>query len=276
MKRRLLWLSLILVLVLPATVFAQSAPATPPNPNAQIIWPPPVYVVRGQFQIWGTANLPNMTNYFIEFRPLNNDLTPQGTNDVWFPAILPSQAAVQQDVLGVWDTTLVGDGLYQLRLTVNVSQGSPVYSVISPLRIENTPSLFGATATPFPTPTFIPPTAAPLPTIDTTPRITIASSPSGNVREGDSTFYRILTSVPTGTTARIIGISNQGSGWFQIQLDNGQIGWVAPSIVTTSGDLSALPRVQPPPPPPPTATPFPTATPVPVSQANSGGRNRGL
>ena len=38
-------------------------------------------------------------------------------------------------------------------------------------------------------------------------------------------------------------------------MDNGQIGWVAPSIVSTSGDLTGLPRIQPPPPPPPTATP---------------------
>jgi hypothetical protein len=91
---------------------------------------------------------------------------------------------------------------------------------------------------------------------------------SGNVRQGDSTFYAVITSLPTGTTARILGISNQGTGWYQIQLDSGQIGWVAPSIVTTSGDLTNLPRIQPPPPPPPTATPLPTFTPVPVSQAN--------
>jgi len=270
MKRPLLLL-LILVLVLPMALSAQGDTTTPANPNAQIIWPPPVYVVSGQFKIWGTANLPNMSNYFIEFRPLNPDMTPQSSNNVWFPAILPSQAAVQQDVLGEWDTTLVGDGLYELRLTVNVTNGNPVYHIVSPLRIQNILPAFAATATPFPTATFIPPTPVPQPTIDTTPRVTITSSPQGNVREGDSTFYRILTSLPSGTSARILGISNRGSGWYQIQLDNGLIGWVAPSIVSTSGDLTGLPRVQPPPPPPPTATPFPTAipsTPIPVSQAN--------
>jgi hypothetical protein len=101
--------------------------------------------------------------------------------------------------------------------------------------------------------------------------VTISATPQGNIRQGDSTFYNIVATVPTGTTARILGISNRGSGWYQIQLDDGRSGWVAPSIVTTSGDLSGLPRVQPPPPPPPTATPIPTvvpATPVPVSQAN--------
>ncbi len=271
--KRLLLLLLILLLALPLTVSAQII--TPePNPNASITWPPPVYVVRGEFPIRGTASLPNMTNYFIEFRPLNADLTPQSNNDVWLPAILPSTFAVQDNVLGMWNTTLVNDGLYELRLTVNVSQGTAVTQVVSPLRIENVPSPFAATPVPtqpaaLPT-AFVPPATA-VPTQDLTPRITISSSPSGNVRQGDSVFYNIITSLPTDTTARILGISNRNTGWYQIQLDNGQIGWVSPTIVTTSGDLSALPRIEPPPPPPPTATPVPTtipATAVPASQAN--------
>ncbi len=261
-------LLLILMLALPFIVHAQTPTV---NPNANVSWPPPVYVVRGQFPIRGTANLPNMTNYFIEFRPINDDLSPQVGADVWFPAILPSQAVVQDGVLGTWDTTLIADGLYQMRLTVNVSQGNPVFAIVSPLRIQNTPSPFEVTPTPVFTFTPIPPPATAVPTQDTTPKVTITSSPSGNIRAGDSIFYNILTSVPGGTIARILGISNRGSGWYQIQLDNGQIGWVASSIVTTTGDLTGLPRIQPPPPPPPTATPFPTAIPatdVPVSQAN--------
>ncbi len=271
--KRLVLLLFVLSLALPLTAFAQIV--TPePNPNASITWPPPVYVVRGEFPIRGTASLPNMTNYFIEFRPLNDDLTPQSLNDVWLPAILPSASPVQDNVLGMWNTTLVDDGLYELRLTVNVSQGTAVTQIVSPLRIENTPSPFAATPTPTQAPAlptaFVPPATA-APTQDLTPRVTISSSPSGNVRQGDSVFYNILMSLPVGTGARILGISNRNTGWYQIQLDNGQIGWVSPTIVTTSGDLSALPRIEPPPPPPPTATPFPTtipATAVPASQAN--------
>jgi hypothetical protein len=101
--------------------------------------------------------------------------------------------------------------------------------------------------------------------------VTITASPTGNVRQGDSTFYPIITSLPTGTVLPIIGISNRGSGWYQVQLPDGRTGWVAPSIVTTQGDLTGVPRVSPPPPPPPTATPIPTAIPataVPASQTN--------
>ena len=173
--------------------------------------------------------------------------------------------------LGTWNTTLVNDGLYELRLTVNVSQGTAVTSIVSPLRIENVPSPFAATAYAAPTATLFIPTETPVPTQDSTPRITISSSPSGNVRQGDSVFYGIIMSLPTGTSARILGISNRGTGWYQIQLDSGQIGWVSPTIVTTSGDLFSLPRIEPPPPPPPTATPVPSAVPTsvaPVSNAN--------
>lgn len=278
--KRLLALLFILALALPMTVFAQATSTEEPNPNANVTWPPPVYVLRDEFEIRGTANLPDMTNYFIEFRPLNDDLTPQDDGDVWFPAILPSSAAVQDDVMGTWDTTLVDDGLYELRLTVNVSGGTPESVIVSPLRIENVPPPFAVTPTPVvpeatatslvPAATEVPPPTA-VPTEDSTPRVTISATPQGNVRAGDSTFYNIVATVPTGTTARITGISNRGSGWYQIQLDDGRTGWVAPSIVTTSGNLSGLPRIEPPPPPPPTATPIPTAvpaTPVPATQAN--------
>ncbi len=254
--KRLLILLIIMLLPLPGLALVAQG-----NPNATITWPPPVYVVHGQFQIRGTANLPNMTNYFIECHRLNDDLTLQGD---WLPAILPSRVAVQDGILGVWDTTLFADGIYQLRLTVNVSQGDPVLVVVSPLRVQNTPSPFEAAPTP--TPLLPPslPTPTPISAQGATPRVTVGDQ-NANVRQGDSVLYNVVGYLPAGTSAPILGISSRGTGWYQIQLDNGQIGWIAPSIVTTSGDLTNLPRIEPPPPPPPTAIP---ATPVPVSLAN--------
>ncbi|MFN8451092.1 MAG: hypothetical protein U0521_21570 [Anaerolineae bacterium] len=38
------------------------------------------------------------------------------------------------------------------------------------------------------------------PTQDSTPRVTITALPSGNVRTGDDTVYRAITSLPNGTT----------------------------------------------------------------------------
>lgn len=271
--RRIVLLALAVALLIAAAlpVLAQTPTATPepPNPNANISWPPPVYLLRGEFSIRGSANLPNMTNYFIEFRPLEDPFTGSEGTDVFFPAILPSSAAVQDDVLGVWDTELVPDGLYELRLTVNVRAGSPVFATVGPLRVENEPPPFVEEPTvilPTPAPT-LPPTEPPPPTVDPTPRVTV-TTPTGNVRAGDSTLFPIIATLSQGQTAQIVGISNLGTGWYQVRLPNGQIGWMAPSIVSVSGDLSLVPRVQPPPPPAtPTPTPIPP-TPTPVTQAN--------
>lgn len=288
--RRLLLTGLALALAAAIPVFAQVdvSPTPTPDPNGNISWPPPVYVLRGEFEIRGTANLPDMVNYFIEFRPLEDPIAPEeplateeavtpgaeGEEEVFFAAILPSSTPVVDDVLGVWDTTVVEDGLYEIRLTINLANGEPVTHTVSPLRVENEPPPFvqvdeppAEEAEPTQAAPTQPPTATIPPTEDPTPRVTV-STPNGNVRTGDGTNYPIIASLTQGTTVPIVGISNTGSGWFQVRLENGQIGWMAPSIVTVSGNLNSVPRVQPPPPPAtPTFTPIP-ATPTPITQAN--------
>lgn len=286
----LLIAALALTAVLPA--LAQITPAAteevPPNPNANISFPPPVYVLRGEFPIFGSANLPNMSNYFIEFRPLDGALAVPGGQIVFFPAILPQTSAVQDDRLGAWNTTLVPDGLYELRLTVNVQGGEAVTQVIGPLRVENelppfadqipglptgsggssggvVPTLVVPPTNPPAQPTQIPPTQAP--TEDPSPRA-VVSTPNANVRGGDGTNYPIIASLTQGQQVPIVGISARGTGWFQVRLPSGQIGWMAPSVVTPAGNLANVPFVQPPPPPAtPTPTPVPV-TPTPASAVN--------
>ena len=170
--RRLLWLTLALTFVLGTSAFAQEpALSSTPDPNANISWPPPVYVLRGEFEIRGTANLPNMSNYFIEFHQLPDLPAVEGpvateeateTEPVFFPAILPSGTPVVNDVLGAWDTTLVQDGLYEIRLVVNVSGGDPVTHTVGPLRVENEPPPFAQIdSTPQTQPTAAAPTQPP-------------------------------------------------------------------------------------------------------------------
>ena len=272
-KRLMLLLIALALLVASLPAAAQDVDTEEANPNAQITFPPPVYVVRGEFEIRGSANLSDMTTYFIEFRPLNDDLTSPEGREVWFPAILSSSAAVQDDILGVWDTTLVPDGINEMRLTVNLSGGGQaVNDTVSPIRIENTPPPWvEIDVTAEPTQSVIPSTPVPQPTVppteDPTPRATVIT-PNGNVRQGDGTNYGIVSSLTEGTSVEIVGISNTGSGWYQVRLPDGRLGWMAPSIISISGNVSGLPRVQPPPPP---ATPIPTAvpaTPTPITQAN--------
>lgn len=267
--RLLLLLALALMLGLSLTAQAQGiSPAAddPVNPNANISWPPPVYVLRGEFAVRGSANLPNMLSHFLEFRPLEEALNA-GSDDeeaaLWWPVTVAQQAAVQDDILGVWDTANIGDGLYALRLTINLTDGTQAFFLVSPLRIENEPPPFAVTlpapevVLPPPTPNIPPP--QPTPTVDPSPRATVTSSVPVNVRLGDSVVYEAFAALQPGQNVPIVGRSSLGSGWLLVQLPDARRGWVAPTVVSTSGDLSSVPFVEPP--PPPTPTPIP-ATPT--------------
>jgi uncharacterized protein YgiM (DUF1202 family) len=262
-KPLLIGMLILMLMSMGLTAQAQTATPTlePVNPNANVSWPPPVYVLRGQFTLRGSANLPNMSNYFIEFRPLNPDATVADEDALWTPATLPSTAAVQDDVLGVWNTTSAIDGLYELRLTINVAGSAPTYVRVAPLRIENTPPPFAPTEVPPLQPTLPQaelPTLQPTPTaFDTSPRVT--ATRNANVRRGDSTLYDVVGSLNAGDTVPVVGVSSFGTGWYYVQLPNATRGWVAPSVVTVEGDLRSVPAVAPPP-PPATATPTPQPT----------------
>jgi uncharacterized protein YraI len=266
----------LLLALMMAFTFTASAQGIEPAPdaeinlNAHISWPPPVYVVRGEFTIRGSANLANMTNYFIEFRQLNDDLTPLDEDDPWSPAVLPTAAAVQDDVLGVWDTTVIADGLYELRLTISLQSGDPFFFRVAPLRVENEPPPFAVTPTAIPaTPTLaFTPTPVPPPATATPSTPTVTSNVNANVRLGDGTQYPTVGSLLEGQSAPIVGISSFGTGWYLIEMPNGRRGWISPSVVTVSGNTSGLPRIDPPPVPTPVATATPIATSTPITNAN--------
>lgn len=263
-------LVLVLMLALSALVSAQDiVPADDAeiDPNANISWPPPVYLLRGTVEIRGSANLPEMTSYFLEFRPLEvtteaeqpADTEPEEEEAPWFPITLPNDQRVQDDVLGSWDTETTDDGLYEMRLTINIARQEPTHFVVRPLRVENElpPFVVQATPTTVPTQPSVPtePPAPPPTQVDTTPRVT--ATVDSNVRSGDSTRYPRIGFLFEGETAPIVGRSSTGSGWYLIQLSDGDRGFIAPSIVQVSGDLSGVPFVDPPPLPTPTPTPTP-------------------
>ncbi|MBE2182005.1 MAG: SH3 domain-containing protein [Anaerolineae bacterium] len=289
---RLLQRQIVVVLLLALTAFAvlpAAAQDTAVNPNANILFPPAVYTVAGEFPIIGTANAQGMTNYFLEFRPVpESEINPPAGGSAtqtptFFPAVLPSNTAVTGGLLGMWDTTLIPDGLYELRLTVNVSGSSPIVVLSGPLRVHNTPdpvleAIFTALGIPFPggssaAPTPVPdvptalPTATIVPTNDPTPRGTVTTA-TANVRTGDGTNFPAITALQQDTVVTLVGISNQGSGWYQVQMPNGGLGWMSPTVLNVTGEVSRLPRIQPPPPPiTPTFTPIP-ATATPITSAN--------
>lgn len=239
------------------------------DPNMNISFPPPVYAVSGEFSVIGTVNVPNMSSYFIEFRPLRTDLTMDEASEIpWAPASLPTNDPVTDEVLGVWNTRLTPDGLYELRLTVNVTGEAARFHVVTPLRVDNTnsPSIAvgGATPTPItiqratPTPlgrSTLPPTPTAF-----TGDPTVTALTDANVRTGDSVDYDVVGFLLTGESAKIIGRSSTGSGWWYIQLSNGRRGFISPGIVSVQGNTGSVSLINPPPTPTPTFTPTPPST----------------
>jgi hypothetical protein len=145
MTQKTLTLLLLLCTLLP--VGAQ-------DESVRLDWPPPVYHLTGTVQVAGTVNPPDLQSYYLEaaaFDPQNPDATP-----FWIPASLPSNTPVTEGVLATWDTTLYADGLYQLRLHVQLQSGQSVYDVVRPLRIAN--QLPGSQTVPSVTPAVIVPT----------------------------------------------------------------------------------------------------------------------
>jgi hypothetical protein len=274
------YLIVILVLMLAGLVaFAQETITPigePENPNLQISFPPPVYVVSGTVDVLGTVDVPNMANYFLEFRPLvlTDDAEETDATRPWFPASLPASGTVTDGVIAPWNTTTAPDGLYELRLTVNIDREETRYFRVSPLRIDNksaelTPTQPGSPPRPtlVPSPTGLPgqvnPRPSQVPTLPPNSGPVVIASQNANVRSGDSTIYPRLGVLFRNEPAPILGISSTGSGWYYIQLPNGSRGFIAPSVVRTEGNLVGLQPIVPPP-PPPTFTPSPTFTPTPI------------
>jgi len=103
-------------------------------------------------------------------------------------------------------------------------------------------------------------TVPPAPTQPGVPAVTALDN--ANVREGPSVAFKIVGALLKGQSATILG-RDPNAPWYYITFTSGQggKGWIAASTVTTSGDISTVPLVN----PPPTYTPTPTNTPTATS-----------
>jgi hypothetical protein len=147
----------------------------------QITSPRDRAAVRGMVPIEGSATHPQFQKYEIHYGPEPNP------GDQWTPiAGSPFTVPVVQGRLGLWDTTVIPDGLYSLRLRVVRLDGNYEDYFVRGVMVSNTrptetptrqatPTPAGPTDTPVPTPTIVigvptvasptpKPTATPLPT----------------------------------------------------------------------------------------------------------------
>lgn len=273
MKTRALFLAPLALITLMMVLLTSAQDISPTDVPADdtdmaITFPPPVWVLSDSVQILGTADVLNLSNFVIEYREIRFD-EDVSSEEVWFPATLPGSRAVRNGVLGTWNTTTVRDGLYEIRLTINLVDATQQTFRVSPLRVENDPqdSVAGLplSSTLQATPTNLPGGGGARPTLAPTPtNIASGSNPivqalvDANIRSGDNTSYPRVDSLFQDEQAVVIGISSMGSGWFYIESPNGRRGFIAPSTVQFTGNLNSLSLINPPPPPTPPAT----ATPI--------------
>jgi len=132
-------------------------------------------VLQGVVAISGSNDVAGFVSAEVSFTYADD---PTGT---WFLIAMNSQP-VFNERLATWDTTVITDGDYVLRLRVYLTDGSSREAFISGLRVRNytpvdspTPMVLAPEATPHST---ITPTATPFPTPTALPRNPAALAPT--------------------------------------------------------------------------------------------------
>ncbi|MCY4247454.1 MAG: hypothetical protein OXE95_07765 [Chloroflexi bacterium] len=122
---RNLFLILLLITALGGATLAQSD-------DLSLVWSPVYNTVRGTVDLRGTANIADQQWYLFEAAPYD-----AGQDAMWMPVVSPSFAPVIDAELGRWNTGILADGFYQLRLhAVDSAQASHVYA-LGPILVNN-------------------------------------------------------------------------------------------------------------------------------------------
>ena len=87
--------------------------------------------VAGMVDVRGTVNPPDLQAYFLEVGAVGEAVSQ------WTPVTLPKTTPVIDGVIDQWLTSLVPDGVYQLRLHVQLRSGQSVFAMVGPIRVAN-------------------------------------------------------------------------------------------------------------------------------------------
>jgi hypothetical protein len=135
------------------------------TPVVSIYWPKPGQALLGNIEISGNTAAEGFTSAELLFGYAND------STDTWF-LIAQADLPVENGVLANWDTTVITDGNYNLKLTVTLQDGAKVSSVVQGVRVRNYSPIEADTPTPV-TPTLTQvPGDTPIPTVTLTPTIT--------------------------------------------------------------------------------------------------------
>ena len=140
-----LWIGALVVII--SGMHLATALAAPQQQDiAQITSPTEGQTIAGLVTITGSANHPEFARWELAYGP---DPNP---NDAWQP-FASGETAVDNGVLGTWNTGVVADGGYMLRLRTVRKDSNYSETVVRGLRVSNSAPLEQPTSIP-PAPTF--------------------------------------------------------------------------------------------------------------------------
>ena len=119
--------------------------------------------LQGIVPIVGSTDVEDIRSWELSFGYAND------STNTWF-ILDRSNQAIRDQPLAQWDTTSITDGLYNLRLNIQLETGEQSDLIVANLRVRNYTPIETNTPHPSPTvlmtdtPTSIPPTLTPLPT----------------------------------------------------------------------------------------------------------------
>lgn len=118
------------------------------------------------------------------------------------------------------------------------TSAAPEPNDLTPMLLEEAPTL------PPPTPTETPPpaTATPLPSPSPTPALQAQLAEESNMRAGPGFGFEVIARVPTDNPVTLLGRDESGD-WLQISTQGGQQGWMAATQLILEGDAASLPLI---------------------------------
>lgn len=117
------------ILIALMLIFFQETPVNISSPQAG-------ETLRGQVEIMGNWDAPNFSSAELAFSYASPNENAANLADTWFNIQTFSQP-VEGAVIAVWDTTLLTDGDYTLRLHVHLLDGSFQDVLVQDLKIRN-------------------------------------------------------------------------------------------------------------------------------------------
>lgn len=151
----------IIIIILSSTILTPLLVSAQAPGYAEITHPQPGEAIFGLVTIEGSAAHPSFVAFELSFA------NQPAISNTWFPIMQPIHSPVTDGKLGIWDTTGITDGNYQLRLRVWLKSGNVLEAIVGDLRIRNTmPTETPTVALPdaMPSPSPVEPTSTPRPT----------------------------------------------------------------------------------------------------------------